>query len=54
MAMYRYKARDKKSVLHEGQQEAASRDAVATRLMEDRMTPVLIEEMSAIVPRAKS
>ena len=43
MAMYRYQARDKKSVLHEGQQEAVSREAVAMRLMEDRMTPVLIE-----------
>jgi MSHA biogenesis protein MshG len=41
--MYRYQARDKKSVLHEGQQEAVSREAVAMRLMEDRMTPVLIE-----------
>ena len=46
MTLYRYKARDKKSVLHEGQQEAASREAVATRLMEDRMTPVLIEEIN--------
>ncbi len=43
--MYRYQARDKKSVLHEGQQEAASREAVASRLMDDRMTPVLIEEV---------
>ncbi len=47
MAMYRYQARDKKSVLHEGQQEAASKEAVASRLIEDRMTPVLIEEVVA-------
>lgn len=45
MPLYRYKARDKKSVLHEGQQEAASREAVASRLIDDRMTPVLIEEV---------
>ncbi len=45
MPLFRYKARDKKSVLHEGEQEADSREAVASRLMADRLTPVLIEEV---------
>jgi len=45
MTLFRYKARDKKGVLHEGEQEASSREAVANRLMGDRLTPVLIEEV---------
>jgi MSHA biogenesis protein MshG len=45
MPLYRYRARDKKNVLHEGEQEAVSREAVANRLLEDRLTPVLIEEI---------
>jgi len=43
--IFRYKARDKKGGLHEGQQESQSREAVAIRLMDDRLTPVLIEEI---------
>ncbi len=46
MPVFRYKARDKKGGLHEGEQEAQSREAVANRLMEDRLTPVLIEELT--------
>lgn len=45
MSLFTYKARDKKGDLHEGQQEAISREAVATRLIDDRMTPVFIEEV---------
>ncbi len=44
MPLYLYKARDKKGILHEGQQEASSREVVANRLMGDRLIPVLIEE----------
>ena len=46
MPLFRYKARDKKGVLHQGQQEAQSREGVAARLMADRLTPVLIEAVS--------
>ncbi len=45
MTMYRYKARDKKGKLHDGEQEASSREAVAGRLVDDRLIPVLIEEI---------
>jgi len=45
MALFQYQARDKKGTLHKGEQEAANREAVANRLMDDRMTPVSITEV---------
>jgi MSHA biogenesis protein MshG len=42
MPKFEFKARDKFGKLHEGSLEAASRGAIASRLMEDRMTPVSI------------
>jgi MSHA biogenesis protein MshG len=43
MPLYRYKSRDKFGKLHEGELESASRDEVATRIVDDRMTPVSIQ-----------
>ncbi len=43
MPLYRYKSRDKFGKLHEGELEAVSRDEVATRIIDDRMTPVSIQ-----------
>ena len=42
MALYEFKARDKKGILREGEREAASAEAVAHQLVEDRMIPVSI------------
>ena len=43
MALYAFKARDKKGILREGEREAADAEAVAHQLIEDRMIPVSIE-----------
>lgn len=45
--IFQYQARDKKGALHKGEQEASTREAVANRLMDDRMTPVSITEVKA-------
>jgi MSHA biogenesis protein MshG len=42
MPKYKFKARDKSGKLHEGSLDGASRDAIASRLIEDRMIPVSI------------
>jgi MSHA biogenesis protein MshG len=47
MPIFLFKARDKLGKLHEGELEAANRDAIASRLIDDRMTPVSIVPMEA-------
>ena len=49
MPLFRFKARDKTGKLHEGELDAATRDAVATRIIDDRMTPVSIEAINESV-----
>lgn len=46
MPIFHFQARDKYGELHKGQHEAVDRDAVATRIIEDRMTPVSIKAQS--------
>ena len=45
MPLYSYKARDKRGQLHKGEQEASHKSSVAARLLDDRLTPVSIEEI---------
>ena len=45
MPLFSYKARDKRGQLHKGEQEASHRSSVAARLLDDRLTPVSIEEI---------
>jgi MSHA biogenesis protein MshG len=47
MPIFLFKARDKLGKLHEGELEAANRDAIASRLIDDRMTPVSIVPIEA-------
>jgi len=46
MAIFHYKARDRNGKLYSGELEASHKEVVASRLMEDRLTPVKIEEHS--------
>jgi MSHA biogenesis protein MshG len=46
MPIFAYKARDKRGKLHTGEQEASQKSSVAARLIEDRMIPVFIEEVT--------
>lgn len=46
MPLYAYKARDKRGELHRGEQEANQKSTVAARLIEDRLVPVSIEEIT--------
>lgn len=51
MPLYEFKARDKSGKLFEGELEGASREAIAAKIIEDRMLPVsinLIEKPSQI------
>ncbi len=45
MPLFFYKARDKRGELHSGEQEASHRSNVASRLIDDRLIPVSIEEI---------
>ena len=45
MPLFSYKARDKRGQLHKGEQEASHKSSVAARLLDDRLTPVSIEEI---------
>ena len=46
MPLFAYKARDKRGQLHSGEQEASQKSSVAARLIEDRLVPVSIEEIT--------
>lgn len=45
MPLFSYKARDKRGELHKGEQEASHKSSVAARLLDDRLTPVSIEQI---------
>jgi len=45
MALYEFKARDKKGILRSGEREGTSAEAVANQLVEDRLIPIAVEEV---------
>lgn len=45
MAMFSFKARDENGQVHAGEYEAASRESVADRLLQDSLTPISIQLM---------
>lgn len=46
MPLFRYKARDNNGDLHIGQQEALHKSQIASRLMDERLIPITIDEIT--------